>query len=302
MSKTTAQPLNIGDKLTITYTDDTTEVIEPKEISGVYTPVHINSNYTCQAAVDTIRVEAEDEYTNLKIKVSSLNAPVVANSNLGLSLHNYVNGEAKYTKFDFENLPTTYEAGNPAFTLNISIPNSDSYGLIAFYYISEGAATEATLEAVGDGGISRFNCGEDPTKAKTLQPELNIIKVEPNVTQLKVYPDSNQKGSIIFSDLDIIKGINPKLDYRRTTVTAGDTDRFDQLLEDIKNLNTPDFYYNVPISGAQDIDLNPLIASDTLSSPLAWYDPNNVNRKFVISEIDADYLSTGITLTKASRA
>ena len=28
---------------------------------------------------------------------------------------------------------------------------------------------------------------------------------------------------------------------------------------------------------------------------------NNVNKKFVISEIDTNYLSTGITLTKQSR-
>jgi hypothetical protein len=63
-----------------------------------------------------------------------------------------------------------------------------------------------------------------------------------------------------------------------------------------------DFYYNVPIQRSNEIDLNPAIAEDKLSSPLSWYDPNNVNRKFVISEIDADYLATGITLTKASRA
>jgi hypothetical protein len=65
---------------------------------------------------------------------------------------------------------------------------------------------------------------------------------------------------------------------------------------------TSEFYYNVPIQRANEIDLNPLIDEERLSSPLVWYDPNNVNRKFVISEIDAEYLTTGITLTKSSRA
>jgi hypothetical protein len=74
------------------------------------------------------------------------------------------------------------------------------------------------------------------------------------------------------------------------------------LLTDIRNSDiAKEFYYNVPIQRSNEIDLNPAIAEDKLSSPLAWYDPNNVNRKFVISEIDADYLTTGITLTKASR-
>ena len=57
----------------------------------------------------------------------------------------------------------------------------------------------------------------------------------------------------------------------------------------------------MPIQRSNEIDLNLAVTEDTLSNPLAWYDPNNINRKFVISEIDADYLATGITLTKTSR-
>jgi hypothetical protein len=56
----------------------------------------------------------------------------------------------------------------------------------------------------------------------------------------------------------------------------------------------------MPIDNARAIDLNHLVG-EKLSSPIAWYDPNNESNKFVISEIDADSLETGITLTKASR-
>jgi hypothetical protein len=31
-----------------------------------------------------------------------------------------------------------------------------------------------------------------------------------------------------------------------------------------------------------------------------WYNYNNVNNKFVVSEIDSDYLDTGITLARTS--
>jgi hypothetical protein len=74
-------------------------------------------------------------------------------------------------------------------------------------------------------------------------------------------------------------------------------------MKDIANTHVADdFYYNVPINSDNAIELNQLIADDTLASPLTWYDANNVNNKFVISEIDADYLSTGITLSRASKA
>ena len=49
------------------------------------------------------------------------------------------------------------------------------------------------------------------------------------------------------------------------------------------------------------IDLNNNLVNETLLTPEVWYDPNNVNNKFVVSEISANDLLTGITLSKASR-
>jgi hypothetical protein len=139
---------------------------------------------------------------------------------------------------------------------------------------------------------------------KHFKEGLNILKVAPTVKQLEIYADAIKKSTVIFGSLDVVTGINPKLDYRITSSTNkdGNAAKLDQLLLDFREMEiVDDFYYNVPIQHSDEIDLNPAIADDLLSNPLAWYDPNNVNRKFVISEIDADYLSTGITLTKASR-
>lgn len=309
MSKTLAQPLHIGDQLIVTFKDDkeniSTETLTPKSENNLK-PVYINSNYTCQMATDTLdtAVLLEND-AELKLKISSQQIPVISETE-SLAIHNYINGEAKYTKFDFDNLPVEHPEATSAFSLNINIPEN-AFGLIAIYYIKDELETElngAYIKAK-DGvttinGLEFFNRGEtEATSEKRLKAGLNIIKVTPEVKQLELYPDTAKKSTVVFGDLDLVTGINPKLDYRLVDQVT----KLEQLLVDIKNsLVVDDFYYNVPIPRASEIDLNTAIEEDLLSNPLAWYDPNNVNRRFVISEIDADYLLTGITLTKASRA
>ena len=56
----------------------------------------------------------------------------------------------------------------------------------------------------------------------------------------------------------------------------------------------------MPIDNNRAINLNPLLEENMLSAE-AWYDSNNENNKFVVTEIDANHLDKGITLTKASR-
>ena len=38
-----------------------------------------------------------------------------------------------------------------------------------------------------------------------------------------------------------------------------------------------------------------------IDSPAIWYDLNNINNDFVISEIDADYLDSGIKFSYSSK-
>ena len=49
------------------------------------------------------------------------------------------------------------------------------------------------------------------------------------------------------------------------------------------------------------LDLNPLDPEDTLENPVNWYRYNNINNKFVVSEINANYLPIGITISKNSK-
>ena len=184
------------------------------------------------------------------------------------------------------------------------------------YYIPPEAPTagavaakiKTSISSSTKSGIRLFNKETALVQEKTLAPGLNIFELvqgtdaaDPKITSISVYADTDYKSTIIFGNIDVVDGINPKLDYRITDRSTHATN-LSQLLADIKALGiAEDFYYNNPVQGVNDIDLNPYVDTDLLSSPLTWYDPNNTNRKFVITEIDADYLSTGITLTKASR-
>jgi len=219
---------------------------------------------------------------------------------------------------------------DPLFGLNINIGTTDKCGIILFYYIDELAGTathhNARLE-VENGNIKPFNNLEalNNQTTYTLKPGVQVLELSNTVTKLKIYADYDEaldtsvtpsildlgkshQGIVIFGDLRLIKDINPKLNYRYNRTGAGTAEDpntgYGQLLKDIRSLGSlvsDNFYYNVPISNSNAIDLNSSLDTDTLASPESWYDPNNVNNKFVISEIDSDYLSRGITLTRASK-
>ena len=130
------------------------------------------------------------------------------------------------------------------------------------------------------------------------------VELKNNVSSISIYTDSynsnSAEGIIIFSELSLVKGINPKLSYQFDSLHENDA--LATLLADIQKAGVADtFYYNAPIDNENAIDLNNNLANETLLTPEAWYDPNNVNNKFVVSEISADDLLTGVTLSKASR-
>ena len=132
-----------------------------------------------------------------------------------------------------------------------------------------------------------------------------MIRLNHQVTGLEVYADKAKNGKIIFGELSLVKGINENLKYQ--AIQSGST-ALDTLLADIKstvqttknNIIEDQFYYNMPIDNNRAINLNPLLEESMLSAE-TWYDSNNENNKFVVTEIDANHLDKGITLTKASR-
>ena len=102
MSKTNAQPLNRGDSFELFFEDNSSQTLKPTKDAN-WAPVYVNSNYTCQYAIDTLNLATDEDAPLLKLKISNQQDPVRIDGE-HVALNNYVNGEAKYTKFDFANL------------------------------------------------------------------------------------------------------------------------------------------------------------------------------------------------------
>lgn len=122
-----------------------------------------------------------------------------------------------------------------------------------------------------------------------------MIKFEADCSIVLAAGTDPIKHALIFDTLHIVQGINKKLDYRAESENAKLNEALKQIAAiDINN----DFYYSAELDTANLIDLG---SDAKLSTPSAWYDYNNINNKFVISELDAKYLSQGITLSLSSK-
>jgi hypothetical protein len=330
MGKATTQTLHRNESIKIymnnsNKTPITPVEIKPIEVSGKVKEVSLNSNYLCQAALNSVDVTkvnfngvADFATTDFKIKISEKQLPTLANNSTNtLLLDNYSNGNNYYTKFSLGSLSTDEitkikNASNLCFSLNVNLNSTGTKcGLIMFYYVDKNHGESGHNNAyirVKNGTTllttKRFNTTDTATNKFVLQPGIQVLDIPKEATTIEVYADtdSNQEESyqsnIIFSKLSVVKGINPKLNYHKCAA-AND---YEELLKDIRETKIANtFYYNCPIDNSNAIEINEFIADETLASPYAWYDQNNVNNKFVISQIDADYLKTGITLTRVSK-
>lgn len=309
------------DSITIEYSNTQKQDKEIKPIDGK--AVAIKANKVIQSALDRVPAvdfEYEEDgtvkntYYNCQLKVFS-NETLKDTDNGGLNLHNY--GEGKYTKLSFEDAEDT----SKCVSINAIIPGS-GFGLIMMHNtkISDGddaisirlkkASGSDPLPAIynnrsSDKGADAWWSGQSKTiggvTAYRLRPGINIVKI-PESCEIQIYPDSTKKDVVIFSDLDIISSeapINKKLNYK-TTIDNLTVE--EQILHDIREIDTNhNFYYNAMMNNDTMIDLNQNDDTDTLENPMTWYNYNNVANKFVISEIDAEYLPIGITIAKSSK-
>ena len=150
----------------------------------------------------------------------------------------------------------------------------------------------------------------DETTLYHLRPGINIVKIpDGHSCKIQIFGDGTLEDIVIFGNLDLVystksgdnvSSINDKLCYKITT--DGYTTVEQQILSDIKAIdNDLKFYYNAKMDNETVIDLNEKDDEDNLENPLTWFNYNNINNKFVVSEIDADYLSTGVTIARNSR-
>ena len=172
------------------------------------------------------------------------------------------------------------------------------------YYKYTKLAADYTMNA-GENYCSLIDVGASASNKATvyeLRDGINIIKLEQSCV-LQIFADGDNKDNIIFGDLKLINAsnpLNPKLCYKKIDDTVNDA--YEQALKDISSIDPENkFYYNVPMNNEIALDLNEKSDSDTLENPLNWYNYNNVNNKFVVSEINADYLTSGITIARNSK-
>ena len=281
--------------------------------SDTENPIAVYANYSCQYANHEFKL-ADSLNPKFKLKVIKLSDPTITaggeNSHI-VNIGNYENGNTKYTKVSFAELEAA--GGSKLFSLNINVPAGE-FGLIMFYYIEGDKVTynetnAAYIKAYNSSGtevagVRQFNVNTSFTDTYRFKRGIQVIELDSTVSSISIYTDSydtnSAKGTLIFSELSLVKGINPKLSYQFDGTQENNA--LNTLLADIQKAGVADtFYYNAPIDNENAIDLNNNLVNETLLTPESWYDPNNVNNKFVVSEISADDLLTGITLSKASR-
>lgn len=308
-------------------TDDAVDtdivVLEARLKDGVYHPLSIKTNRLIQSTsvvTDVIEVKkdlntgsVEDVFANLRLKVFEQKELKEGTDGDGriLNLNNF--GDGTYTEINFQKITADQKdqgstSATPiSFKLNALIPEKN-FGLMMFYYqnLSGGAETStATISIDSDNEIAFFNSDDADSSGKllTLKEGINIIKI-PDSGTLTISSGDNLQSKMVFSSLDIVptdNALNPKLCYKQI---EEDTP-YNQILQDIKDLGEDianNFYYNLPIAGNIDIDMNPNDEKDTLENPLNWFNYNNINNKFVIAKLDTSTLADGITIAKASRS
>lgn len=286
------------------------------------TELSFKTNYICQTTAYDVDVSKDSEGTTLDPAFSletfekqDIEVAVGGATEL-LPLNNF---GATWTKFNFLQFDATKtKSPTPTINLFVKLQTAQHYGLLMFYYkpIDKDHAAYLTLEAdtsplvIFNNIVSGNEAWWDDkviagAHAKyILQEGINIVKIPVSHTlTINKADDVGQTkygydDTIIFGNLDIVDGTNDQglnislLDYQGTAI---------DLLAKINTIDTDHiFYYNNVLDNNNVIDLN-VAAGQKLSSSLSWYDYNNANNKFVISEIDADYLEEGITIARTSK-
>ena len=322
---------NMGPSLTQKLMDarDTITYGDSKTLTGNSTsPLAIKANYLCQTSADTINVEAllasykEEDSTvepePFKLSCADIDE-VKCSITVGedtvtedLTMNNFGNNWTKFSFTQFLNNTSTDETASINF--NVKLPNTtDYYALMMVYYTQTNAEKTAymSLPTKETNKLCLFNNDawkEISDNKYYLNPGINIIQVKFNTTL--TLNNANRNDNFIIGPLDIIKvtktnGISDEglnLDLLQYKALKTETmSSANSLLTALGNYDPKhQFYYNNILESSKTININADL-DENLLSPSCWYDYNNINNKFVICEIDPDYLKTGITIANSSK-
>lgn len=334
----TTENARIKDTITIVTTDNKTIELTPQKATDTtYAPLSLKANYLIQTSNDNISTkmsyideEGTTQYINdFKLKIFN-NAGISVKDPSGVYITEPSwqsnNFGTNWTQVSFVN---DAFKNNGALQLHADFNPEKGYALIMILYQK---AEEVTKEIPQDNAYIRcvttsdkvlvpkiFNYTSDWWEAYSekdssdskvnyyLKSGINVIQLTEPCT-ISIYADSKKIDTVTFSNLDIIntttnsKGIN--IDLLQYYV-IDKADAATQLLADINTVDLNHiFYYNTPLESSLALNINSNLTNsdkETLATPRIWYDYNNANNKFVISEIDADFLSKGITIDRSSK-
>lgn len=266
---------------------------------------------------------------------------VVSNAKLDVQLKAFVDNSASQTlgnvAIDFGNYGdgiTTVgmigktsaddESGKDSLDTYVTIPEAD-VGMLMIYarLVSDGRAendqtdafltttaysydtetkTYSTCEALAEFKSISFSSNSDVCYASHIDWQndgMKILLVSHSVKKIQISVPMNVKVSVTVSNLDLVKRdnntkvkLNPQLGLDEAADDAGR-----DLLESLKSYDG--FYYNLVQDSSSAMTFG---KDETMQDADLWYDVNNVCSKFVIAEIDADYLEdSGVVIDAASK-
>jgi hypothetical protein len=176
------------------------------------------------------------------------------------------------------------------------------------YFNDDDRASEATW-----GGY------DSATGCYHLRPGLNIVCItEPCAIKIlapTACPDELYFSNLALVHLDVSENnpdtslsLNPRLGCYAAFLDTGYTTKsltpYETMLEEIKKVDPEyNFFYTAPINSGTGLELNYYDKSDTLRQAKHWFDSGNINNKFVVTEIDADYMTSDghVAVSKFSR-
>lgn len=306
------QTLHDGETITLNYivehgpNDVGPDVLaEPSTtlpIIGAVTLDSIKCNYLIQNSTGhvDVRVRKLDSATNeiikcvddAKVKAFKVNELTTDPTNL----HNY--GE-HWTSYQF----IGGEHGNE-FTIYSAIPTYDR-GVLMVYF--ERVSDNDNVIAYGLASENKSPTVEStPTTSQiSLARGLNIFYLTPDIKSIRFVGTNSRTGVvnksiIVISDIDLYNyktSLNPLIAADDGNALFNDIYDKCKALADANNIV---WYSNVPVDQSNMIDLSTTDGT-TLMSPSAFYDYDNVYNRATISEIDADYLTTGLQIARSSK-
>lgn len=325
----------VTDEVTLYYNDSTTDkaTITPSDTIDLATSI------SCISIGDTFEIpeESQESFKVKQFKKGIFGRYNRGNlkADLSASLNNFNNYWTKCSLKDFKEADGTVTECK----LNFVIPKNN-YGLL-FIYCTNGSnivdgKSGVYLEHDGTNTPVIFNNKDTATGTTDawwaditdispnivftegnkcyLKYGINVIKLKGNTSANTEYSfnlggyRADTSDVVLIGQLDLIDNSNNDgIDLNRIPYIAVDSGitASKQILKDISAID-PDhsFYYNCLMDNSTAIDFNDNLdesEKETLLTPTIWYDYNNINNKFVITEISDTDMKKGITIARTSK-